>query len=70
MKLATVLSTFAIAAASLVSAKYTDLVNGVNGPVQYAATNYAISPSPLYIAKPFCLIATGTISNDIVDGAT
>ncbi|KAG0262773.1 hypothetical protein BGZ95_003962 [Linnemannia exigua] len=70
MKFTTVLSTFAIVAASLVSAQYTDLVDGASGPVQYAGTNYTVTPSPMCIGKDVCLTASGTLSTDIIEGST
>ncbi|KAF9907173.1 hypothetical protein EC991_011236 [Linnemannia zychae] len=70
MKFITTLAALATATICSVSAQYTDFANGATGPVQFTATNYAINPYPLCINKPFCLTATGTVSNDIVEGAT
>ncbi|KAF9131426.1 hypothetical protein BGW39_001806 [Mortierella sp. 14UC] len=70
MKFTNALVVLAAVAVSSVSAQYTSLINGTIYPIQYTASNYTVSPSPMCHSQPFCLIATGTLSTDIIEGAT
>ncbi|KAG0367949.1 hypothetical protein BGX24_003024 [Mortierella sp. AD032] len=73
MKFTATLAVLASAVLSVVSAQdgaYTNLSGCANAPsVTFDASNYSISPSPLCIAKPFCLTASGTLAAPITQGA-
>ncbi|KAF9120720.1 hypothetical protein BGW39_011140 [Mortierella sp. 14UC] len=73
MQFAATLTILASAVLSVVSAQgeaYTSLSTCANAvPIEYNASNFSISPSPLCINKPFCLSASGSLAAPITQGA-
>ncbi|KAF9129697.1 hypothetical protein BGW39_003887 [Mortierella sp. 14UC] len=69
MKFATAIAVLATFAVSSASAQFTNLTTSTSNPVKYDGANYAISPFPMCVGKPFCLTSTGTLLSPIVEGA-